>query len=179
MSENLPQLIMNRADLDGLPAVEVGAPYVLRPFADGDEVSAAVVLAKAFEDPNWTPERYRAELIDHPATWRTWVILADSEVVATCTARRQDDAPTEGYVHYVGCHPNHAGHGLGRLVTLQVLHEFVERGCTSAILTTDDFRVPAIKGYLRLGFTPTLAHPSHPARWAKLRAVLGEELFAG
>jgi hypothetical protein len=38
-------------------------------------------------------------------------------------------------------------------------------------LTTQDFRVSAIKTYLRLGFEPELTEADHCARWNELRRI--------
>jgi len=38
-------------------------------------------------------------------------------------------------------------------------------------LTTQDFRLAAIKTYLRLGFEPEMDEPGHSARWNELRRI--------
>jgi mycothiol synthase len=47
-----------------------------------------------------------------------------------------------------------------------------ERGCGEAILDTDDFRLPAIRTYLRLGFTPEISADDHAHRWDRIFAEL-------
>jgi mycothiol synthase len=71
----------------------------------------------------------------------------------------------------------HRGRGLGRLVTLAVLHHLRERGFRMADLSTDDFRLAAIKSYLGLGFVPVyLTDPDriddHEARWSAIFTTL-------
>jgi len=48
----------------------------------------------------------------------------------------------------------------------------VERGCREAILDTDDYRLPAIRTYLRLGFVPDNLEADHAARWRTIDANL-------
>jgi mycothiol synthase len=42
------------------------------------------------------------------------------------------------------------------------------------VLRTDDYRIPAIKVYLKLGFVPTYDHLSYPDRWQAIFLALGE-----
>jgi len=41
--------------------------------------------------------------------------------------------------------------------------------------TTQDFRLTAIKTYLRLGFEPEITEPDHRARWDELRRITAIE----
>ena len=50
---------------------------------------------------------------------------------------------------------------------------FEERGFPKLYLMTDDWRLPAVKTYLQLGFEPDLYDDDHEGRWAKLRDTLG------
>lgn len=68
--------------------------------------------------------------------------------------------------------PEHRGHRLGYWLTLATLHYFRDHGFQQAILDTDDFRLPAIREYLDLGFEPEYTHPSHTERWERIRAEL-------
>jgi D-xylonolactonase len=167
-----PQLVMRRHHLNGLPELNVESPYVLRTYQPGDEVSAAECLARAFDEP-WTPTMVMDELAANERTWAMYVVVLGDLVVATTTAR-QSDEPDLGYVHWVATHPDHTGRRLGYQVSLAVLHEFVRRGATRAILTTDDPRLPAIQTYLNLGFEPDITDASHPERWAKVREALAK-----
>jgi mycothiol synthase len=90
-------------------------------------------------------------------------------------ARLLPDAyPGSGYVHWVGADPAHRGKRLGYLASLATLHEFVRLGCKDAVLETDDFRLPAIKVYFKLGFAPEYRHATHAPRWLRLAPQLGD-----
>ncbi|HOQ30035.1 MAG TPA: GNAT family N-acetyltransferase, partial [Armatimonadota bacterium] len=69
--------------------------------------------------------------------------------------------------------PAHQGHRLAFHVCLAVLRYMRDRGFQETYLLTDDFRLPAIKTYLRLGFEPEIADPSHPARWQRILSEIG------
>jgi mycothiol synthase len=170
----MQQLFMRRPNLDDLPEIPPLPPdYTLREYQPGDLEPLAALMQKAFEDPQWTPKKVRAALIDAPDVKQTFVIDYRGTPVATASARLlPEQYPGSGYVHFVAADPAHKGQRLGYIVTLAVLHEFVRLGCNDAVLETDDFRLPAIKTYQNLGFAPENRHESHPERWAETIARL-------
>jgi len=172
---SLPQLYMIRRDLENLPSVEVPDGYRIRAFRPGDERAWEMVIAASFErsledtdfvrmmrnDPAFCPERMF--FVEH----------ALDGVVATASAwRKPQHWPDAGVLHYVGVLPSHRGRRLGYAVTLRALHRIAEEGWREATLETDDFRLPAIRTYLRLGFEPLIEHHSHPQRWRKVFEAL-------
>jgi mycothiol synthase len=170
--EPIPQFFMRRPDLEGLPALALPMGYVLRPYQEGDGPSAAETLQQAFEVP-WDEAKVLSELAANDFVKTMFVIVFEGKVVATASAAYGDNHPGSGYVHWVATHPAHAGKGLGYWASLATLHKFRELGYKDAVLNTDDFRFPAIKTYLKLGFQPEHIHESHPERWAKVLAQLG------
>jgi len=72
----------------------------------------------------------------------------------------------------VGVDPDSRGLGAGRLIALAALHSLAERGYKTAVLSTDDERIPAINLYYSLGFRPIYTHESHKERWKKIMAKL-------
>ena len=94
--------------------------------------------------------------------------------VATIAAVRHPDRT--GYIHMVGSHPVCRGKGVGRAMLAHALDVIESRGVDYTILTTDDFRLPAIKLYLDAGFRPVLwTDPDSDmiARWDKVIETLG------
>jgi mycothiol synthase len=75
----------------------------------------------------------------------------------------------------IGAHSDARGLGMGRLVCLAALHSLRDRGYKSAVLSTDDTRIPAISLYLSLGFEPVYSHESHKERWEKVFNVLNSK----
>ena len=72
----------------------------------------------------------------------------------------------------VGTRPSARGQGAGRLALIAALNSLAARGYRSTVLSTDDWRLPAISLYLSLGFEPVMEHESHPERWKKIFAEL-------
>ena len=69
----------------------------------------------------------------------------------------------------VACKPHFRGKGLGTLLSRLAAYVLLREGMQTAYLTTDDWRVPAIKTYLRAGFVPdTESQPDFFERWKKI-----------
>lgn len=74
----------------------------------------------------------------------------------------------EGYIHMVAAAPDVRGRGIGHAMLRYALEKIEARGCTYSVLTTDDFRLAAIKTYLDAGFVPVIEQDpesDHRARW--------------
>jgi mycothiol synthase len=94
-------------------------------------------------------------------------------MVATASSRLvPEQFPGSGYLHWVAADPGYRGRQLGRIVSLAALHEFVSLGCKDAVLETQDFRLPAIRTYLRLGFEPVYRDDTHIPRWEEIHRQL-------
>jgi mycothiol synthase len=177
---------MKRPHLDELPEIAVPVGYTLRTYRAGDEAAWGEIMnSPQGIGSEWTPEKVRERLIDKPQFRAGGLFFATSDAdggrpVASACAWLKDPAELAlGTLHMVAALPEHRGRGLGRLVCLAVLHHFRGRGFRAVDLSTDDFRVPAIKSYLGLGFVPEyLDDPTgfdnHEARWSALfQTILG------
>lgn len=104
----------------------------------------------------------------------TFIEDAAGERVATITTITHKD--NTGYVHMVKAKENQRGKGLGHRMAEYALQVFAERGIEQVILTTDDFRLPAIKTYLDAGFYPVVhggCDSEINRRWDKVLENLG------
>lgn len=82
-----------------------------------------------------------------------------------------------GYIHMVACKPEHRGKGLGTQLNNIANKTLIESGMRSAHLTTDDFRIPAIRSYINAGFEPDpnqLAQPDLKKRWDDVYKCIAE-----
>ena len=145
----------------------------LRPAVEGDADALGMLLTAAFEE-QWDVDRVRSALLDTPDVVRTWVVEnPDGQLVATASERLLPDRyPDAGYLHWVASAPTARGAGLGSLVTRACLAGFAERGPSRAVLETEDFRVPAVRTYLRLGFVPESRDDDERHRWSALLPTL-------
>lgn len=92
--------------------------------------------------------------------------------IATTAAVEHQNYPGEGWYRMVGVRADARGMGAGRLIGLAALHALRDRGYKSALLSTDDHRIPAINLYFSLGFEPVYIHKSHEERWKTVFAKI-------
>lgn len=170
----LPQLLMRRPHLSGLPEHPAPDGTAIRPATDADCDAVAVLLSDAF-GMEWTAGRVRAALTANPQVDTVYVATQGTVVLATASARLDHDAfPGSGYVHWVGTSVAARRQGLGRAVCIAVLRRFADIGCDDAVLETDDDRIAAIRLYMALGFEPELRHPEDARRWSRVRWQMSE-----
>jgi len=167
----LPQLLMRRDNLSDLPALNIPEGFSIRTYQEGDDT--------AWEDLTEASLGFRLNFFEsirnNPFFMkeRIFFICDGDKMVATAIAWGVENEPLTGYVHMVGADAEYRGKGLGYQVSLAVLHRMKEEGMQQVILHTDDFRIPAIAIYLKLGFEPQMTHESHESRWEKVKEILG------
>lgn len=167
------QLFMRRLDLTDLPPVELDEGYTLRTFQPGDEAAWDEIIADSFDNNEMHFENVIAKSEGYLPE-RTFMIFFGDEPVATTAMLLSREGPgTEvgakaGYVHWVGAKKAHAGHKLGYNVVLATMHRIRDEGFIYAGLSTDDFRIPAIVTYLKLGFDPVMVDEKMRTRWRKI-----------
>ncbi len=162
------QLRMVRPNLNDLPKLELPHGYGLRTFQEGDEVHWANIISDSFGGRERTAQDTHNEIISRDVFVPEGLFFVTHEniPVGTACAWRQSVKENDvGYVHMVGVTGEHTGQKLGKWVSLAVLFYFRDHGFTCSILDTDDFRLPAIKTYLNLGFVPVYVENSQPKRW--------------
>jgi len=70
-----------------------------------------------------------------------------------------------GEMGWLAGDPAHRGQGLGRAVSTAVTARFMQAGFRHIHLYTEDWRLPALKVYLKLGYVPFLSAPDMWERW--------------
>ena len=177
--ENLaPQLCMIRENSDDLPSLNLPDGYSERCYQEGDAAAWCDIIAQSFENQR-TLESFQKDMLDHPAFKNErirFVCDPDEKPCATASAYRMEEHGLEnGYVHMVGILPSQAGKKLGFAASLAVLQQFAREGCEKIILNTDDFRLAAVKTYLRLGFLPKIVDDNQYQRWLGIYKKISQE----
>ena len=98
-----------------------------------------------------------------------FVCRGDGEPEATLTAYVHPDGI--GDIHMVAAHPSIRGNNVNRMmlaVGMKKLDAEMTHRPRITELTTDDWRVPAIVGYLKAGFQPVNHDDDMLERWTKL-----------
>jgi len=170
---------MRRASLDDLPDPEVPEGLVLRTFRRGDEGGWARLMSGAIG--NWDEESTARLFLGEPGVDAEGIFLLVSgdEHIATATDKRLAPPDAAGYLHMVAVAPQYRGRRLGRCISLAALQHMRERGCQAAILDTDDYRLPAIRTYLGLGFLPDNLEADHPGRWGRILVAVRAAPYNG
>jgi mycothiol synthase len=164
------QMVWPKRLLKSPPEIVVAEGYELRVFQPGDEFQyLEVTHAAGFE--NWDLERLRKIqarclpdglfVIEH---------LESGQLVATALAQRNTSElhPEGGELGWVAARPEHGGKGLGLAVCAAATRRFLEDGFEDIYLQTDDWRLAALKVYLKLGYEPFLFAPDMKKRWTEV-----------
>ena len=169
----MSQLKMER---DDTPVTLVDPPqgYYLRPFVPGDEeawcrccIGGELGVNEASVD-EFTRVMASDERVD---TGNIFFIVSETGGLAGTATYQYGRVPSEGYVHMVSVAASHRGKGLARPLVLYTVDRILREGNKSIVLTTDDWRLPAIKTYLNCGFTPCVTDET-AARWLAVLAKL-------
>lgn len=96
-------------------------------------------------------------------------------LVATCMATHHPTKrhPFAGNLGWLASDSDYQGRGLGYVISAAVTRRLIEAGYRRIFLETDDFRLPAIKIYLKLGWVPFLFQDDMPSRWQAVCQQLG------
>ncbi len=149
------------------PAVELPAGYGLRPYRPGDEVRFYKLMELAGW-PGWDDERLKPSLSRIlPGGWFMATYEQNGEVVATAMALHNYTGrfPFRGDIGWLAGDPTHAGKGLGLAVSAAATARLISAGYRDIGLGTEDFRLAALRIYLKLGYVPVLYLPEMTGRW--------------
>ncbi len=162
---------------DALPDPRPVPRYALRTLRPGDEDGWIALLSTGGWDL-WDRPRLDAMLAGGRAKLpREGVIFAthDERIVGAACVFLPGDGLDAAELGWVVVDPAHRGRGLARLICTAALRFVRDIGVTYAFLNTEDFRLPAVRLYLDLGFEPEMVDAAHPAWWAGLRGQLDAE----
>jgi mycothiol synthase len=124
----------------------------------------------------WDEIRYQDVIATmHPQGLYFVVHDASGALAATSAAQRKprEFYPDGGELGWVAAHPDHRGKGLGYVVCSAVTRRLLAEDHPFLYLLTDDFRLPAIRIYLNLGWIPFLYTPEVAESWRTVCAGLG------
>lgn len=170
MSSEKPQqlqMLWPEQRLDQPPPVELHEGYVLRTFQDGDEEGYLNLMHTAGFDTFNQEQLVNAMKKVIPGGFFVVVHEPTNEIVATTMATHNpsDLHPYGGELGWVAASPKHPRKGLGTATCAAVTARYIEAGYRRIYLKTDDWRLPAIKVYLKQGWVPLLYAPDMEARW--------------
>ena len=104
---------------------------------------------------------------------RLCFFIAEGDRAAATVTILCDREKKHAVCHMVACDPAYRGKGLGNALSAIFVSAAKEEGMLTASLRTDDWRVPAIKTYLKYGFTPDLSSDDYKLRWKTILEQIG------
>ena len=159
-----------------IPALAPPAGFLVRALQPGDE-EAYLQLRRdgGFGTSNWTRvnlDKLLAKAL--PGGLFLAVDAATGALAASAAAEKTDDAehPELGCLGWVMTAEAYRGRQLGKAVSLAAMHHLARHGYQKFALKTDDWRLPAVNMYLKLGWKPWLYDDDMPARWQTLCQTL-------
>lgn len=173
VSEHANQLRMVRQSLKFVEVPPTPKNYNLRQFHMGDDKSYQELFDLAFHMPDALVKTLEKALTDG-----FFVIehIPSSTIVASCVAERESNASNNCILGWLVCDPSHTGKKLGTIVAAAVTNKLAKEGCVNPRLSTDDFRLSAIRIYLDLGWKPYLYKPDMEQRWDETCTRLGRDV---
>jgi len=161
------QMVWPEHLLNAPPPVQLPSGYSLRSSRRGDEPQFYKLMDVAGW-PGWDEEALQPWLPRIlPEGWFMAIDEQSREIVASCMALRSEVYPFGGELGWLVGDADHAGKGLGMAVSAAVTARFIDEEYRDIHLYTEDYRLAALKIYLKLGYVPLLYAPEMPERWGK------------
>ncbi len=148
-------------------------------YYTGDEAQVSDWLRICKEgliEPSAGNECFRSVIVNYPdldpENDLIFVLAPGGERVATIAFVLHPGGV--GYLHMVCCLEAFRGIGIGAAMTSFALAQLEMRGIRYTYLTTDEFRLAAIRSYLSAGFEPCEDSDEMRSRWEEVRRKITE-----
>lgn len=158
-----------------LNSVQPPEGFQIRTYREGDAQGWIDACADGLDTGSWSLDDFYKKMLEHEGIEPEGIFFitdAKGRIAGTATGMLKD-TPGLGYVHMVSIHPDFRGLRLADSLNTAVMKYLLDRGRTKIYLDTDDFRIPAIKVYLKIGFLPVLHEEDMEGRWLKVMEQLG------
>ena len=157
---------------DNIPDVPVPQGFTVRNFRSGEELVWVEICKNGLLGQDAGMKDWEKDMLKLP-------LDPEKDVFFVCDANDKPVATFAGYVlpdgtgnvHMVAAAPEARGHGLGKFMVSAILKKMdkdVPAETHMLRLRTDDWRVPAVVGYLKGGFHPVLFDEGMEERWQKI-----------
>ena len=161
-------MLLPESEWEKISPVNVGNEFDIRIYRYETEGNDFIELMRSGGFESWSEETLSGAL---RTALPDGIFLAadqsDGRLLATAMATHNPSVlhPFGGELGWVCTRPEARGKGLGKAVCTSALLRFRSAGYDRVYLKTDDWRLPAIQLYLKLGFKPFLFAPGMLERW--------------
>ena len=172
------QMLWPELRLPSPPSIAVPDGFALRTYRPEDDRPLVQLMNRAGFS-GWGPADLKAWLPRAlPDGYFLGIEKETNRMVATTLAAHSPSSlhPFGGELAWAAVDPDYRGRGLGYATCAAVTRRFIDAGYRRIYLKTDDYRLPAIKLYLTLGYVPFLFEESMPTRWERVCQQLAGEL---
>jgi|GEM_PF-109654 len=169
------QMAWPKNRLKAPPAWSLPKGYILRTYQPGDD-AAYIRLMHNAGFKGWDKKTVQSTLSRSLPNGLFFVVERKTSVLAATTVATHGSLsghPFGGELGWVACDPEHRGKNLSYVTCAAVTKRFLDAGYTDIYLCTDDFRLPAIKIYLKQGWVPCFHAPDMAGRWRAVCEKLG------
>ena len=162
-------------DLKDLAPVSLPEGYTWRPMKADEAWAYIEVMNKSNYsgecDERWFEQTFSRDP-EYDPSYLLLIWKGERPVAASAAWHAEAKGERWGLVHWVGVAYDERNKGLGKAIVLATLHRLRERGFTWATLGTQDWRLPAIAAYMRMGFRPWPDERAPQQVWDRVLADL-------
>ena len=159
--------------------IKLSKKYSLNEYSKDLDITWIELLCMGEFDGEWNKKTFNEFISPIERKKGSKVILENNTAIAATFASAVIYENKEvGRLDFVVTHPDHRKKGLGKNICIAVINHFIEKKYKKVILQTDDWRIPAIAVYLKLGFKPVITSKELEKRWNKImKTYFNENLF--
>jgi mycothiol synthase len=165
--ESLLEMVWPEKRLDEQILWTVPKDYSLRCFQPGDEPGFFGLMDRT-GFPGWNEIEFEKYLLKLLPDGFFFILHRESGEMAATAMALHNPTPLHPFGASLSCvaaDPAHQGKGLGYAISAAVTQRILRGGYREIYLETHDWRLPAIKTYLKLGWVPFLYREDMYSRW--------------
>ena len=149
--------------------IKLSKNYSLNKYSKDLDKTWIELLCMGEFDGEWNKNTFNEFISPIERQEGSKVILENNTAIATTFASAVIYEKKEtGRLDFVVTHPDHRKKGLGKNICIAVINHFIEKKYEKVILQTEDWRIPAIAVYLKLGFKPVFTSKELEKRWNEI-----------
>jgi mycothiol synthase len=166
------QMVRRFTLVEQLALFEVALPYRMCEYQPGQETAWIRFMNDTHAFGVWDRQKLLREIVERLVPGGGFFTTAERGIVGCVSACHLKKYLPYSTLMYAVVDPKERGKGIGKAMLCAALRASQRAGYAGMVLNTDDFRLPAIRTYLSVGFEPhRVSELNHAKRW---QAVLGK-----